>query len=142
MAPEQGEVGGGAVSVPVAVAILAMLMLGGLAVDGVRAAQASADASAIAEEAARAAAQTLDPVELARGQVRIDVGQGAVAADAYLRAAGAEGSSEVVDGDRVRVNASVSRPTVLLGLIGMSQVVGHGSGDAVAVPVVPDPGAP
>ena len=78
------ERGGGAVSVPVAVLLLALLAVAGLAVDGARKAQHIATADAIAEEAARAGAQAIDPAAAAQGIARLDPATARAAAQHYL----------------------------------------------------------
>jgi hypothetical protein len=83
-----GDRGGGAVSVPMVICILAIVVVAGLTVDGVRAAQGIARADALAEEAARAAGQALDPVALSAGTAVIAPDAAADAARAYLATAG------------------------------------------------------
>lgn len=132
------ERGGGAVSVPAAVALLAVLVMLGLAVDGVRAAQAIATADAVAGEAARAGAQSVDVTALAHGSAAVNPAEAASAARAYLRVARVDGTVAVDGADAIRVEVTVTRPTVLLGLAGRPTVTGHGSATARLVPV--DPG--
>lgn len=132
-----GEQGGGSVSAPMAVCVLAMAVAAGLAIDGVRATQGLARADAIAEEAARAAGQVLDPHELAAGRTAVDEDAAVTAARAHLTAAGADGVAYLVAPDRIRVEATISRPTVLLGLIGRDELTSSGSAEAVLVPVLP-----
>ena len=134
---EDGERGGGAVSVPMAICLVVIFAVAGLAVDGVRAAQGIARADAIAEEAARAAGQALDPVALAAGTAAIAPDAAADAARAYIAATGATGLVSVIAPDRVRVEVTLRRPTVLLGLIGRDELSSHGTAEAVLVPVVP-----
>lgn len=134
--------GGGAVSVPMAVAMLAMIVVIGLAVDGVRAAQGLARADAIAEEAARAAGQSLDTASLSRGVAAVDPTAATAAARSYLDAAAAVGTVVVAAPDRIRVDVTVTQPTILLGLIGRDELISHGSAEAVLVPVLPDRDAP
>lgn len=134
------ERGGGAVSVPMAVAMLAMLVVIGLGIDGVRAAQGLARADAVAEEAARAAGQALDPDALTRGVATIDPTAAVAATQAYLAAADATGTVTVTAPDLVTVEVTLTRPTVLLGLIGYDQLTSHGSARAVLVPTVPGAG--
>jgi Flp pilus assembly protein TadG len=131
------ERGGGAVSVPMAICILAILAVAGLAVDGVRAAQGIARADAIAEEAARAAGQALDPAALATGTAVIAPAAAADAARAYIAATGATGEVTVTGPDRVRVEVTLQRPTVLLGLVGREVLTSRGTAEAVLVPVLP-----
>jgi hypothetical protein len=135
------ERGGGAVSVPMAIAVLAMIAVLGLAVDGVRAAQGIATADAVAEEAARAAGQAVDLHRLAGGAAVVDPGPAVVAARAYLAAAGAEGSVRIEAPDRIAVEVTLRRPTVLLGLVGRPEIVSHGAARAELV-AVPPGGAP
>lgn len=132
------ERGGGAVSVPVAVSLLALIMAVGLAVDGVRAAQGLATADSVAEEAARAAGQALDASSLARGVVSVDGARAAAAARQYLIDAGVEGRVAVVSPYVVRVDVEITRPTILLGLVGREQIVSRGSAEAQLVPVQPE----
>lgn len=135
-----GQERGGAVSAPMAVAVLVMLITIGLAVDGVRAVEGFVRADAIAEEAARAAAQSLDSGRLQRGQAVIDPAAAAAAVHNYLAAAGASGEVAVAARGRVRVDVRLARPTVLLGLIGRSELTSTGSAEAEVIPLTPDGG--
>jgi hypothetical protein len=131
------ERGGGAVSVPVAVALLALLAVIGLAVDGARKAQQIASADAIAEEAARAGGQVVDLAALQRGDASVDAAPAMSAARAYLAAAGVPGRVSVPAPNRIRVEVTLSAPTVLLGLVGMDEIEASGSAEAELVPVAP-----
>lgn len=135
------EQGGGAVSAPMAIAVLALFTVIGLGIDGVRAAQGLARADALAEEAARAAGQILDVAELQRGRVVIDDGAAVNAAVAYLHQSDADGTASII-GDRVRVEVRISQPTVLLGLVGRTEIVSTGSAEALLVTTVPTEGTP
>ena len=126
--------GGGAVTVPAAILALAAALLSGLAVDGVRAAQATASAEAIAAEAARAGGQAVDTVAVTRGNPRIDPAAAVAAARSYLAAAGADGDA-VVNGRTITVSVTLTRPTVLLGLVGRASITSHGHAQAQLVPV-------
>lgn len=129
------ERGGGAVSAPMAVAMLALFVAIGLGVDGVRAAQALAHADAVAEEAARAAGQVLDVAQVRRGVVELDRPGAIEAARRYLALSGVEGDVTVVGPQRIRVQTRLSRPTVLLGLVGRSTIPADGSAEATLVPL-------
>lgn len=135
------EEGGGAVSVPMTIIVLAMLVVIGLAIDGVRAAQGLANADAVAEEAARAAGQSLDVLALRRGIAVVDPVKAVAAAREHLAQAGVTGSISVVTPQRVRVEVRITRPTVLLGIIGRTEITSTGSAEAQLVAVPPD-GAP
>ena len=135
------ERGGGAVSVPVAVLLLALLAVAGLAVDGARKAQQVATADAVAEEAARAGAQAVDLTAAQRGQARLDPTAARTAAQRYLTATGVPGTVTVT-GDRIQVDVTATTPTVLLGLVGVETITSTGSAQAQLVATTPDPGGP
>lgn len=139
-----GERGGGAVSVPVAAAMLAIFAIIGLAIDGGRQAQHIAQADALAEEAARAGGQAVAQSALIGGTVQIDPTAARAAAQNYLAAAGVTGTVAIVGDDRIRVTVTTRQPTVLLGLVGYDTLSATGSGEALLVPTVagePAPGA-
>lgn len=132
-----GEQGGGALSVPTAISVLAIAVAIGLGVDGVRAAQGLATADAVAEEAARAAGQALDVTAARRGTASVDPAKAVAAAERYLDAVGVPGTVAVVEPRRIRVEVSITRPTVLLGLVGRPEITSAGQADALLVPVSP-----
>jgi Flp pilus assembly protein TadG len=120
----------GSVTLLMVVFVTALIVCLGLVVDGGAKLQAVQQANRIAAEAARTAAQQLDVPTVQSGRDPVLLAPRAMAAaDAVLRDAGAEGSV-AVEGDRVRVTAVVRRPTVVLGLIGLSEVGGTGSASA------------
>ncbi len=120
----------GSVSVLVLGLSLALIIAIGLAVDGSRKALAASRATAIAEEAARAGGQAVDPHALANGLVaHIAPGEAAAAARRYLAAAGIPGTVRA-ESDRITVDTTDSVPTVFLGAIGISALAVHGHGAA------------
>ncbi len=129
------ERGGGAVSAPMAVAVLGLFVAVGLGIDGVRAAQGLAHADAVAEEAARAAGQAIDVTSVRRGAVEVDPPAAVAAARQYLAQSGAEGEVTIVGPQRIRVQTRVTRATVLLGLAGRDSVTSTGSAEAVVRPL-------
>lgn len=140
--PDGGERGGGALSAPAAISVLALAVAIGLGIDGVRAAQGLATADSVAEEAARAAGQAIDVAAVRRGSATVDPADAVTAAEQYLDAAGVEGTVGLPDQRRIRVEVSITRPTVLLGLIGRTTLTSTGEAEAVLVPVGPDGGTP
>lgn len=139
---DRGERGGGALSVPAAISVLALAVAIGLGIDGVRAAQGLATADAVAEEAARAAGQALDVAAARRGDASVDPAAAVIAAQRHLATAavagaGVSGTVRVLDARRIRVEVSITRPTVLLGLIGRPEITSTGQADAVLVPITP-----
>jgi hypothetical protein len=125
----------GSVTIFVAVAAVGLLALAGLVVDGGGKVRALQRADRVAAEAARAAGQAVDrSAVLAGSAVRVDRRTALVAAEASLRAAGADGSARITDDGRaVAVTVRGSEPTVLLGLIGITQFDVTGRAEAVLV---------
>jgi hypothetical protein len=105
----------------------------GFAVDGTRKGQAYSEATAIAEEAARAGGQALRVHALAAGQAADVTSELAVAeARRYITAAGATGMA-AAQGTRIVVDTTISKPTIFLGILGIVEVAAHGHGSAVIV---------
>jgi len=109
---------------------LAVILAIGLAVDGSRKALAASRATSVAEEAARAGAQALDPHALASGRpAHVDPAEAAAAAHRYLASAGMTGQVHVQD-DRIAVDTTDSLRTVFLGAVGIPALAVHGHGAA------------
>lgn len=125
----------GAVTLFLAIAVVGLLALAGLVVDGGAKVRAVQRADRTAAEAARAAGQAIDLiVVLQGGDVRVDRRAALVAAESYLRASGVEGSARVVDAGRgIAVSTTVSAPTVFLGLIGVPQFTVRGNAEVSLV---------
>lgn len=114
-------------SAAVAILTLALLLVIGLVVDGGRKLNAVSQAHDIAAQAAHAAAQQVDTTTLqAGGGLGIDTTRATQAANDVLTGAGVSGSVTIQD-DAIRVTATASRATTLLGLIGIATVEGTGS---------------
>lgn len=117
----------GTISLLLVVLVTALLLCLGLVVDGGAKLAAVQQADQLAAEAARAAAQELDIAGVQAGRVPALLPDRAVTAGrAVLEEAGARGAVRV-QGTRVEATAEVVRPTVVLGLIGLTDVVGTGS---------------
>lgn len=125
----------GAVTLFVAIAMIGLLALAGLVVDGGAKVRAAQRADRVAAEAARAAGQAIDLADVLEGSgLRVDRRPALAAAESYLRAAGVEGSAHVVEGGAgVVVATTISAPTVFLGLIGVPRLTVHGSAEAALV---------
>ena len=111
----------GSLTVFVASLALALLALVGLVVDGGRAVAAQSASTGVAEQAARLGAEQISVEAIRSGTVAIDPSAAMKAAAAYLRAAGATGVVTVT-GQSVGVHIQSSEPTVILGIIGVSQL--------------------
>jgi hypothetical protein len=104
----------GAVSIFLAVIGLALLMAAGLAVDGGRKVAALREASHVADNAARAAAQAVDPDTLRSGsEIRLLPEEAVAAATDYLASVGQTGQISV-DGDRATVSVTLTAQPRLL----------------------------
>ncbi|MGC7096767.1 pilus assembly protein TadG-related protein [Amycolatopsis lurida] len=117
----------------IGLSVVLILAIGG-AVDGTRKAQAHSDATAAAEEAARAAGQALRVRALARGEAAVVDHEPAVAeAHRYLQAVGAVGEV-AVNGSTITVEATITRPTIFLGVLGIAEISarGHGIADLIS----------
>ncbi|MGH3719420.1 MAG: hypothetical protein ACRDRI_11405 [Pseudonocardiaceae bacterium] len=120
----------GRVSAFVVTLLAAILALAGLTLDGGLALAAKVRANGQAEAAARAGAQALDlGAYRATGTVQLIPAQAAADARRYLVAVGATGVITVT-GDTVTVTVTATRPTQLLGLVGIRALSVHGSASA------------
>lgn len=122
------------------VVALALLLALGLVIDGSAKLRAGSEASAVAAAAARAAAGRVDESQAyGGGRYRLAPAAAAAAARRHLAATGHQGTVTVVGPRTVRVRVTVSRPTVLLGLIGITSVQGTGTATADLTPGVDAP---
>lgn len=120
----------GRVTAFVVIIVTAVLVFGGLVLDGGLALAAKVRALGEAQEAARAGAQELDLTAYrADGTLRLAPDRASAAARNYLAAAGHTGTVSVA-GNTVNVTVTVSQPTQLLGLIGISSLTVTGTGQA------------
>lgn len=118
----------GSLTIFTAVLAVALLAMAGLVIDGTGKLTAARHANAIAEEAARAGADTIDAAQLrAGGSIATDPTQAVTAAEAYLAAAQVTGTVTAPAPDRIRVTVTLRRPTDMLGLVGIHSytVTGH-----------------
>ena len=122
----------GSLTVFTAVLGLALLLMAGLVVDGTGKLRAARTAEAIAQEAARAGADSLNAAAARAGQPAVLDPTAAVnAADAYLQTAGVTGTAEITGPTEIAVAVTLDRPTAFLGLIGIPgyRVSGHAVAD-------------
>ncbi|MEU1201272.1 pilus assembly protein TadG-related protein [Streptomyces sp. NPDC005813] len=119
----------GGVTVFVAVCVLALIGIIGVAVDGGAKMAATERADYVAGEAARAGGQAIDPAKAVTGKaIVVDPQDAAAAAQAYLRSAGATGTVSVAgDGRSVSVTVHGSSNTTFLSAVGIGSlpVTGH-----------------
>ncbi|MFD5017141.1 TadE/TadG family type IV pilus assembly protein [Streptomyces chartreusis] len=121
----------GGVSVFVAVCVLALIGIIGIAVDGGSKMRATERADYLAGEAARAGGQAIDPAEAITGtRIAVDPQDAAAAAQSYLRSAGATGTVSVSDdGKTLSVVVTDAYDTKFLAAVGIGSlsVTGHGT---------------
>ncbi|ALV39271.1 Tad domain-containing protein [Streptomyces sp. CdTB01] len=120
----------GGVTVFVAVCVIALIGIIGVAVDGGSKMRATERADYVAGEAARAGGQAIDPADAISGRaIVVDPQAAAAAAQAYLRSAGATGTVSVSgDGKTLTVIVTGTYDTKFLSVVGIGSlsVTGHG----------------
>ena len=122
----------GAITLFVAVMVVALLAAVGLVVDAGGRVHALQQARRAAAEAARAASEELDPSTVVGGRSPSpDTASAARAARSFLRTAGVDGDVRV-SGTTVRVDTRVAYEPVFLSILGMDTMTL--SGEAVATP--------
>jgi hypothetical protein len=114
----------GSITLLVVVFFIALLAAAGLVVDGGVKLRAARQASAVAEEAARAGAGQIDRGRAYAhgGRFVIDREAAANAARSYLTHSGNAGTVNVTGAQTIRVTVTITRPTILLSAIGIDQV--------------------
>lgn len=117
--PDQGSI-----TLLVIVFFFALMVAAGLVVDGGAKLRAAREASAVAEEAARAGAGRVDRSRAYSqgGRFVVDRSAAVAAARTYLATSGNGGSVGVVDGQKIRVTVTIRKSTTLLPLIGIREV--------------------
>jgi Flp pilus assembly protein TadG len=134
----------GGVSVFVAVCVIALIGIIGVAVDGGSKMRATERADYIAGEAARAGGQAISPADAISGtKIVVDAQDAAAAAQAYLRLAGATGTVSVSgDGKALTVHVTGSYDTKFLSVVGIGSlpVTGHGKATLLHGVTAPDEG--
>jgi Putative Flp pilus-assembly TadE/G-like len=116
-----------------AVLLLTMLLLAaGLVVDGGAKLTAARQAAALAEEAARVGAEQVNVKHayVDGGSLVADPAAAATAARSYLASAGHPGTVTITGPDAITVSVTITTPTIILSLIGIGSVTGHGTATA------------
>ncbi|WP_405654098.1 TadE/TadG family type IV pilus assembly protein [Streptomyces sp. NBC_00019] len=120
----------GGVTVFVAVCVIALIGIIGVAVDGGSRMRAIERADFLAGEAARAGGQAIDPAQAIPGEaIVVDPQDAVAAARAYLASAGATGTVTVSgDGTTLIVDVTDAYDTTFLSVAGIGSlpVTGHG----------------
>ena len=125
----------GALSLMIAVLFIAFAAVAGIVVDGGAKLSAGENATAAAQEAARAGAAVVDiSGAYASGSFVLDEQRAIAAAKAYLLGAGYDHYSVTTDGSRaIRVSVTITEPTMFLSMIGVRSFTCIGTATAVLV---------
>jgi Flp pilus assembly protein TadG len=117
------------------VAAFALFLIVGLVADGGAQLRAAQNATALAEEAGRAASQAIDASHVMQGgDIRVDPAAAADAAEDYLAAARVEGTVVSTTATTVTIQVRDTRPTVLLSLVGIDSLTATGEATAHLMP--------
>ena len=125
----------GSVTAYLLITTVAIFALAGLVLDGGAALAAHGRAADVAQQAARAGADALDVTSLRSSTpagLTADPAAARTAAGGVLAAAGVTGDV-AVNGRRVTVTARVTKPAVILSIVGIGEV--GGTATATAVPL-------
>jgi len=125
----------GGLSLMIVVLFVALVALAGVVVDGGAKLNADENAVALAQEAARAGATTVDQsAAYSSGTFVVDEQQAVNAASSYLAAAGQRHYLVVPDGNRaIWVSVTITQPTRFLSLIGIDSFTCTGTATASLV---------
>jgi len=125
----------GSISIFVALCAVGLLVVIGIVIDCGGRLRAVERADALAQEAARAAGQQLDPAAaLSGGPLVVDPDAARAAAQKYLADNGVRGEAVVAaDGRSIHVTVDGEYDTALLGVIGIGSMTVHGEGSATLV---------
>ncbi|MFD4482777.1 TadE/TadG family type IV pilus assembly protein [Streptomyces sp. NPDC058471] len=134
----------GGITVFVAVCVIALLGIIGLAIDGGGKMRATESADFIATEAARAGGQAIDPAQAVPGEaITVDPQAAQAAAQAYLSSAGTAGTAVVsADGKTLTVTTNDTYDTKFLSVAGIGSLAVTGHGEATLLHGVTTPEGP
>jgi len=122
----------GALSLMIVILFVALAALAGIVADGGAKLEADQNAAALAQEAARAGATTVDESSAySSGTFVVDQQQAIDAARSYLIDAGYDQYRVTAHGDRaIQVSVTISEPTAFLSLIGVDSFTCTGTATA------------
>ena len=127
----------GSITVWMALAAVAMILLAGLAVDLGGQVHTRQHAIDVAGQAARAGGQQLQEPAAVRGQgVRTEPGRAVAAARTFLAASDVHGTVALRGTATVVVTTTATYDTKFLGIIGINRLTVHGSAEARTVRAV------
>jgi Flp pilus assembly protein TadG len=136
----QGAGDRGSVTLMLLALFVALIALAGIVIDGGAKLNQAENATAIAQEAARAGAGMVNQGNAySTGSFTVDQGQAIAAAEQYLASAGYRGTVTAVGNDTIEVTVTVTSPTRVLSIIGIDSMTSTGSATAALVTGVTGP---
>jgi Putative Flp pilus-assembly TadE/G-like len=130
----------GSITLMLVALFVALIALAGIVIDGGAKLNQAENATAIAQEAARAGAGMVNRANAySTGSFTVDQGQAIVAAEGYLASAGYHGTVTPVGTESIEVTVTVTQPTRVLSIIGIDSMTSTGSATASLVTGVTGP---
>ena len=130
----------GSITLMLVALFVALIALAGIVIDGGAKLNQAENATAIAQEAARAGAGMVNQANAySTGSFTVDQGQAITAAQRYLASAGYHGSVTLVGTESIEVTVTVTGPTRVLSIIGIDSMTSTGSATASLVTGVTGP---
>jgi Flp pilus assembly protein TadG len=121
----------GATTLMILILVTSILLMAGLTYDGGQILAARREAIDVAQSAARAGAQQLDPAALRAGHTTLDNTAAVHTAEGFLRDNGYTGVATVNNGQvQVQVTVTITRHLAFLSAVGMHERTVHGVGTA------------
>jgi hypothetical protein len=130
----------GSITLMLLALFVALIALAGIVIDGGAKLNQAENATAIAQEAARAGAGMVNQANAySTGTFIVDQAQAIAGAKQYLAGAGYQGSVTPVGTDSIHVTVTVTSPTRVLSIIGIDSMTSTGSATALLVTGVTGP---
>jgi Flp pilus assembly protein TadG len=130
----------GSITLMLVALFVALIALAGIVIDGGAKLNQAENATAIAQEAARAGAGMVNQANAySTGSFTVDQAQAIAAAQQYLASSGYHGSVTPVGTESIEVNVTVTGPTKVLSIIGIDSMTSTGSATASLVTGVTGP---
>jgi Flp pilus assembly protein TadG len=130
----------GSITLMLVALFVALIALAGIVIDGGAKLNQAENATAIAQEAARAGAGMVNQANAySTGTFTVDQGQAIAAAQQYLASAGYHGTVTPVGTESIEVTVTVTAPTRVLSIIGIDTMTSTGTATASLVTGVTGP---
>ena len=130
----------GSITLMLLALFVVLIALAGIVIDGGAKLNQAENATAIAQEAARAGAGMVNQGQaLSTGSFTVDQAQAVAAAQQYLSSTGYHGSVTPVGAESIQVTVTVTGPTRVLSIIGIDSMTSTGSATASLVTGVTGP---